>query len=339
MGILGGFALTFLAGSMMGTNLVPLKWIRVWKWENFWFVYSIMSLLIVPFCIAFLFVPHLAAVYGSVPLSTIVRPFFYGMLWGVAQLGAGICVDKIGLALTGSILNGLCAAFGTLTPLVLQHSDLISKPSGQFLLAGTGVMLLGVALCGWAGFQREKAQSKAAASPRSGKAYLLVMIIAVVSGLLAALLNIALAFGGEIVQLARAQGAPASWAVFAVWPIALMGGLVVNLGYSGYLLSRHQTWRNFAATPKEIFGPVVGGSIWMIAIAIYSSGTVFLGILGVSVGWALFQITLILSGNLAGLMTGEWKATARRVFAVNLAGVAVLFVATGMMAAANYSAR
>ena len=62
------------------------------------------------------------------------------------------------------------------------------------------------------------------------------MLIAVVSGLLAALLNIALAFGGDIVQLARLQGAPAAWAVFAVWPLALMGGLLINLAYSIYLL-------------------------------------------------------------------------------------------------------
>src|SRR5579862_4568390 len=121
--ILAGFVIVFFAGSIMGTNLVPLKWIRVWKWENFWLVYSVMSLLVVPICIAFIFVPHLGAVYSSIPLSTMAKPFFYGVLWGVAQLGAGISVDKIGLALTGSILNGLCAALGTLTPLLLLHFE------------------------------------------------------------------------------------------------------------------------------------------------------------------------------------------------------------------------
>ena len=338
MVILAGFLIVFFAGSIMGTNLVPLKWIRVWKWENFWFVYSIMSLLVVPICIASIFVPHLGAVYSSIPLSTMAKPFLYGVLWGVAQLGAGISVDKIGLALTGSILNGLCAALGTLTPLLLLHFDLVSKPSGQLLLVGTAVMLLGVALCGWAGYQREKTLPLPPGAVRSGKTYLLVMILCVVSGFLAALLNIALAFGGDIVQLAKAQGAQAQWAVFAVWPIALLGGLVVNIGYSVFLLTRDKTWGNFGAKPLEMGPAILGGSIWMIAIAIYSSGTVYLGILGVSVGWALFNITLILSGNLAGLLTGEWKAIASRIFNVNVAGVSVLLLATIIMAAANYSA-
>jgi L-rhamnose-H+ transport protein len=338
MSILAGFVMVFFAGSIMGTTLVPLKWIRAWKWENFWFVYSIMSLLIVPFCIAFHFVPHLAVVYASIPLSTMAKPFFYGVLWGVAQLGAGICVDKIGLALTGSILNGLCAALGTLTPLVLLHFELLSKPSGQLLLAGTAVMLLGVALCGWAGYQREKTLPLLSGTIRSGKTYILVMILCGVSGFLAALLNIALAFGGDIIQLARALGTPTSWAVFAVWPIALLGGLVVNLGYSVYLLIRNKTWGNFAANPLEMGAAILGGSIWMIAIAIYSSGTVYLGVLGVSAGWALFNIALILSANLGGLLTGEWKSVGRRIFNVNVAGVVVLLVATIVMAAANYSA-
>jgi L-rhamnose-H+ transport protein len=164
------------------------------------------------------------------------------------------------------------------------------------------------------------------------------MVLAVVSGLFAALLNIALAFGGEIVKQAENQGAAPSWAVFAVWPLALMGGLIVNLAYSVYLMSRNQTWGNFNAKSSEVVFPVLGGSLWMIAIAIYSSGTVFLGLLGVSVGWALFQITMILAGNLAGIWTGEWRSAPRNVFNTNIAGVAVLFFATLMMAAANYSA-
>jgi L-rhamnose-H+ transport protein len=337
MEIVRGFALTLLAGSMMGANLVPLKWTKVWKWENFWFVYSIVSLLIVPFCLAFIFIPHLTTVYASVPIDTLVKPFLYGTLWGVAQLGAGICVQKIGLALTGSILNGLCATFGTLTPLILQHSELLSKPSGVLLLGGVAVMIVGVVLCGWAGLRRERAQQQEAATPRAAGAYWIVMMIAIISGLFAALLNIALAFGGEIVGLARIQGAPAAWAVFSVWPLALLGGLIINLAYSIFLMTRDHTWGSFAAKPAEVAFPVIGGSMWMIAIAVYSSATVFLGILGVSIGWALFQITLILSGNLAGIWTGEWRTSNKSIFNANLAGIGFLFVATAMMAAANYS--
>jgi hypothetical protein len=35
MGLLEGFGLTCVAGGVMGANLLPMKWIKVWKWENF----------------------------------------------------------------------------------------------------------------------------------------------------------------------------------------------------------------------------------------------------------------------------------------------------------------
>jgi len=337
MNIGAGLVLVFLAGTLMGGNLVPLKWIRTWGWENFWFVYSIVSLLVVPCVLAFALIPHLTAVYAGAPRSALARPFLYGMLWGVAQLGAGICVDKIGLALTGAILNGLSSAFGTLTPLIAQHSNMLGSSSGILLIAGTGVMLAGVVLCGWAGYRREEILTGTTPGRRAGRAYFLVMLLAIVSGVLAALLNIALAFGGDIVQGARAQGAAPAWAVFAVWPLALAGGLILNLAYSIYLMNRNHSWGNFAARPKEIVHPVLGGSLWMLAIAIYSSGTVFLGILGVSVGWALFQITMILVATLAGIWTHEWRSIERRIFHVNVGGVALLFGAIVMMAVANYS--
>jgi L-rhamnose-H+ transport protein len=77
--------------------------------------------------------------------------------------------------------------------------------------------------------------------------------------------------------------------------------------------------------------------MWMGGIAIYSSGTTLLGILGVSVGWALFQISLILCGNAAGLLTGEWRQMEARIQRVHIGGIVFLFLAIGMIAAANYS--
>lgn len=319
----------------MGANLLPMKWIKMWKWENFWLIYSVVSLLVVPVVLAYLVVPKFNELYATLSTGAILMPFVLGAAWGFAQLGAGVCVDRIGLALTASILNGFAAAAGTLLPVLLQHLNMLFQRSGLLILTGTGVMVVGVALCGWAGRQREKVAGLSESS--SHGAYGLVIGVAVVSGVLAALLNIALAYGGDIIQRAREQGAQPVWAVFAVWPLVLAGALIVNVGYSLYLLSRNKTWGNFGADMAELRNPVLGGCMWMGAIAIYSSGTTFLGILGVSVGWALFQITMILGGNLAGLMTGEWRQTETRIRRANLAGVVILFLAMALFGLANYS--
>jgi len=349
-GLFQGFAVTFLAGLVMGGNLLPIKWARIWKWENFWLVYSLVGLLVVPVGLAFFLLPNLGSVYASLSPRAVTLPFLLGAGWGIAQLGSGVCVHRIGFALTASILNGLCAASGTLVPLALQHAEMLFQTTGLLILAGTAVMLVGVAFCGWAGARREETlrqqgsgagfSSREAAMSQtaiSRAGYLATVALAVISGFLAALLNFALAFGGGIVQKVLAEGAKPVWAPFAVWPIALLGGLLVNVGYCLYLLFKNRTWGNFGGGVRELKNPVLAGCMWMGGIAIYSSGTTLLGILGVSVGWALFQISLILCGNAAGLLTGEWRQMEARIQRVHIGGIVFLFLAIGMIAAANYS--
>jgi L-rhamnose-H+ transport protein len=329
-----GLALVLLAGITMGGNLVPMKWMKVWKWENFWLVYSVVALVVVPFALAFFLLPGIGGVYASLSLRVMLLPFLYGLTWGIAQLGAGICVHRIGLGLTGSILNGICAASGAFIPLCIQHHELLLRKSGLMIIAGTVVMAVGLGLCGWAGREREKETGQLKSS---GSGYVGILVLAIVSGVMASLLNIALAFGGDIVEKARQAGSAPAWAPFAVWPIALAGGFLTNLGYCLYKLSRNHSWGSFGGGPREAFNPILGGALWMGAIAIYSSGATFLGVLGFSVGWALFQIAMILTGNVAGLLTGEWRQMPSRISRANIIGVAVLFLAVIMIGAANYS--
>lgn len=332
--LFAGVGLALVAGVTMGNFLLPLKWARNWKWENTWLVFSLVSLLVLPLGLAFLLLPNLAAVYASLPLRTLLLPFVFGAGWGIAQVGLGLCVSRFGLALTLSLLIGVGAACGTIIPMMVLHPATLVESRGLLVLAGTLVMLAGVAVCAWAGWQREKTAGQAPVAGGYGRAVLL----AVVSGVLSSLLNFALAFCGEIVQRAQEQGARNAFAPFAVWPIALLGGLFVNVGYSCYLLTHNQTWGHFRPLGREVLNPVLMGVMWMGAIALYSSGSTYLGVLGVSIGWALFQITMILAGNVSGLLTGEWQRLESRIYRTNLAGVSVLFLAIIIIGAADWFA-
>ena len=97
MNNVAGFFLTFVAGTSVGISMWPLKWVRGLKWEIFWLLCSIFSLIVVPFALAFAVLPHLNAAYASLPPQQISQPFLMGLLWGVAQLGAGLCVHKLGV--------------------------------------------------------------------------------------------------------------------------------------------------------------------------------------------------------------------------------------------------
>ena len=61
----------------------------------------------------------------------------------------------------------------------------------------------------------------------------------------------------------------------------------------------------------------------------------FLGVLGTSVGWALFQIFMIMTANLSGVLTGEWKGAPKSAVYRLSIGLALLAVATVLMALGN----
>ncbi len=349
MALITGFALTLLAGITMGFSMWSIKWARVWKWENFWFVYAIASLIIAPLVLAFLLLPHLSLVYASLTTREVMLPFVLGVLWGFAQLGAGICVHRLGFAVSGAVLNGVGAAVGTLVPLIILHREVLLQGSGLLILLGMAITLGGVTLCGWSGYRREEAarsqgrgagfsttETAMAQSASTRKEYIINLAIAFGSGVLSALLNIALAYSSGIMDKVRSHGGQASWAPFAVWPIALVGGSLVNISFSVYLLFKNKSWGYFREKFSEIVNPALAAFMWMGAIALYSSATTYLGTLGISIGFALFTITMILSGQLAAVVTGEWRFMQRSIYRSFFMGIGLLMLAVLAIGAANY---
>lgn len=344
-----GFLLTIIAGTSVGISMWPLKWSRHWKWGNFWLLYAVFSLIVVPFGLAFAVLPHLGSVYADLPESELVRPFLLGALWGLAQLGAGISVHRLGLAVGGAILNSVGAAFGTLLPLVFLHSEEMLRPSGLLLLGGTAAMLLGAVLCGWSGYLREEEAKRAGRGAGfekeqtamrqvglSKSAYLTALAISAGSGVLASLLNVALAYGGTITDAVVQRGGSPAMAPFAVWPIALLGGSLVNIGYAIRIISKDQSWGAFRQNHIEVLFPLAAALLWMGGIAIYSSGTTYLGVLGVSIGYAVYMIVMVLSGQLAGVFTGEWRRMQASTYRAFISGIAVLILAVLMMGGSRY---
>ena len=353
MNNLTGFFLTVAAGACVGFSMWPLKWARTWKWENFWLFYSFFSLIIFPAGLAFVALPHLATAYASLTLGDILLPLLLGFSWGFAQLGAGVCVQRLGLAVTIAVLVAVGAAFGTIIPLLSLHREATLASNGLSILIGTALMLTGAGFCGWSGYLREAEARERNLGSGFGKeqvamrqdsmgkgAYLLTLGIAVGAGVLASLLNIALAYGGGITKAVEAQGAHASWAPFAVWPVALLGGSVVNIGYSLFLLTKNKTWRNFRGfSLREFVKPVFAAFLWMAGIAIYSSGTTFLGALGVSIGFAVYMITMILNSQLAAVISGEWHLMKPRTYRVFALGIGLLVAAVVTIGASKYLER
>jgi len=330
-----GITLTLLAGLMSGNCMLPMKFAQRWKWENIWLIFSVVSLVVLPWALALYLVDHLFETYQALSLFQLAIPFLFGAGWGIAQILFGISVQRLGLGLAYAIIIGLGALLGTLVPLMIQHRSQVSEHALVEIFAGVAVMMLGIGLSTWGGQVRERAHRPDALTlPTSG--YFIAVLLAILCGVMAPMLNFSFAFGQDIAHRAALFGNPELHAAYAVWPIGLAGGFVPNLAYCLYLLRKNQTWSAFKPASMEVLLPVLMGFLWMGAVSLYGMSATYLGSLGTSIGWGLFQIFMIMTAILSGVLTGEWKGAPASSKWLLTSGCACLTAATALLAIGNH---
>jgi L-rhamnose-H+ transport protein len=326
--MLGGIGLTMAAGVMSGNCMLPLKFIKRWRWENTWLLFSLVSLLVLPWMLSIALVRNLREIYAALPGTQFLAPVLFGAGWGVAQILFGLSVRRLGLGVGYAIIIGMGAVLGTLVPLFLGDRPPIPTASLAEIISGILVMMLGIVLTAWGGQVRERAGHSAAPKEPSQGAYLPAVLLAVLCGFLAPMLNYAFVSGQGLAVEAVLHGNTAITAAYAVWPIALLGGLIPNLAYSLVLLRRNKSWAEFRESPHDARYPVLMAVLWMGAFALYGMSTALLGVLGTSIGWGLFQIFMIMTATISGMLTAEWKSAPRSAIVFLTAGMAALVGAT-----------
>src|SRR5579863_8312288 len=183
-----GIGLTLLAGLMSGNCMLPMKFSRSWKWENTWLVFSVVSLVILPWMLALGFVNHLFDAYRHLSLLQFAVPFLFGAGWGIAQVLFGDSVARLGLGLAYAIIIGLGALLGTLVPLFTQHRSQVGAPALFEILAGVAVMVIGIGLSTWGGQIREW-NRHTASHVGAANGYSAAVLLAILCGVMAPMLN------------------------------------------------------------------------------------------------------------------------------------------------------
>lgn len=326
--LLAAVSLTMLAGVMSGTCMLPMKFVRSWKWENLWLIFSLFSLVVIPWMLAIGLVDRLFETYRALSFRQLAVPMLFGAGWGVAQILFGISVKRLGLGIAYAIIVGLGAVLGTLVPLFAQQRATANDHAMQLIICGVAVMVIGILLTTWGGQIKERATSQSA----SQRPYAAAISVAVLCGLMAPMLNYSFAFGQVIAQIAVRLGNQPVHSPYAVWPIGLAGGFLPNAAYSLWLLSKNRTWPLFRRAPPDLLWSCLMGILWMGAFALYGMSASLLGALGTSIGWGLLQIFMIMTATLAGVMTGEWQQASRSAKLLMGSGMASLTVAIVLLA-------
>lgn len=325
------FILVILASLFQGSFGVGMKYMAPLKWEAWWLVHISIAMLLFPLTWAFISVPGLIEIISNAPSNAIQLAMFFGFLWGIGGIMFGVSIPFIGISLTYGIVMGLASSVGSLIPL-FQLENATQQAAFPIVLMGVAVMLIGVIFTAIAGIQRDKLKNADNKSDNIVKG----IIIASVSGVLSAFLNVGFANAAPIAKIAEASGVITSNSSLAAWVVVLMGAFVMNLGYAIFKLYKNRSWNSFAATNsgKAYLWAIIAGLCWFAALGVYGHGAALMGQMGPIIGWPMMLGLSLGISNIWAYRSGEWKG-AEKPFKILLIGLLILIFASIILAYAN----
>ncbi len=179
-----GILVVAVAGLTMGSGVWPMKLMRKFQFEHWWFVGMLIGLIILPWAITIAAFPRAFEAYREVPVSVLITSNAFSISWGIANVLFALCAMRIGVALTMAVLTGLGVSVASIMPLIFKGSGLfkdapnLTSPAGLTILGGIAVMLVGVALASLAGFGRDRELKKLEQTSGNFLAGLLMAIVA-----------------------------------------------------------------------------------------------------------------------------------------------------------------
>jgi len=327
-----GVVLSLIAGILNGSFASPTKYVKQWKWENIWPVWAAVGMILAPMVVLFATIPNPLGFYRDAALRDLLLLFGFGVGFGLAQICFGLGLAAVGLALGFALMIGLTTVVGSMVPLIIQQPETALTPKGLMIIAGVAVILVGIIFCAVAGGKKERESRTAAGnqgeSTAGGRSFKMGLVICFFGGALGPFINFGLAFGTPLLKRAAELGVSPANRPNVLWPPLMMAAFVPYLAYCIYLWRKNRTLHLFTLPGTGInwlFGAIMG-SLWLGSTVIYGAATSRMAGMGPILGWPLFMSIIIITSNVWGFMTGEWKGVSRKPLTLMLVGISFLIL-------------
>ncbi len=338
--VLLGFFFILVGAICGGSFGLPSKFApKDTPWEVLWgpfflFVTVLIPVLLFPFIANGLY--ETCAQAGG---PVIILPLAFGFLWGLGSMTLGLSFAFVGLSLAYAINYGAQIIFGSMGPILIHSRGDLAMTHGYVIMAGVGICLLGVVVCGKAAILKGRSmESQAQEDTQEGSALIKGLFVAFLSGLLCACYSIAFSFGSKVMAISKDDFGNAEWrSTFVVTALVLWGGALSSLAYCLFKIIRNRSWGHFSqgTIVKTLIIALVMALLHDGAILFWGLGASRLGSLGVGVGYAVFMSFAIIVGNVNGFITGEWKGASQQSKRWIAAGIAVLIIGVSVLATGN----
>ncbi|WP_066627861.1 L-rhamnose/proton symporter RhaT [Labilibacter marinus] len=338
-----GTGLHAVGGISAASCYMPFEKVKNWSWGVFWIVQAFFAWLIMPLVIGYFTVPDLFEVLAKSPSPAFWGALLLGATYGFGGLSFGYAIRSIGYSLTYTISIGISAVLGTVIPLVIkgQLVEQFTKPGGGVVLIGMIVSIIGVALCGRAGFLKEQNINK---EEGSGSTFNMKkgLLLTLIAGTLSAIWGVSLEVGQPISDIAAEHGA-GHFEGNAKLIVSSFGCLLTNLIWfitvtvkdgsikslvSSKEIGKGRYFKNFALSG-------LAGSLWYFQFFFYGLGHVRMGSFQFA-SWVLHMSMLIFFSYIIGVLMKEWKGVSKKTYITLIIALCVLVSSFIIMTYGSY---
>jgi L-rhamnose-H+ transport protein len=336
---------------------------------------------VAPWILASINTNDLIAVLREAPLDSLFWAYFWGVMWGIGGLTFGLSMRYLGLSLGMGVALGYCAVFGTLMPPIF-HGEFADKvlatTSGQVILLGVVVCVLGIFFAGLAGRAKEKEmseeQKKATIKEFNfGRG----ILMATFSGIMSSCMAYGLDAAAPVAEISANHGTSAIWTGLPKLCVVLLGGFTSNFIWCVILNKRNRTGYQYfsrrirkvsLATQEMMAVQTAGGAPTVEAgsgtaettpepvpvlrnyvFSALAGGVWYMQFFFYTMGetqmgsykfssWTIHMASIILFSSLWGIALHEWKGSSRMTRGKLALGLVTLVVSTIVVGYGNYLA-
>lgn len=328
-----GILLAVLSGILFGICFTPMRYMKTFAWENSWFAWNFCACLMLTPLIAWLTIPSAFEVFREIGLQRNLIVLGVGLLSGSSGILFGLGLARVGTTLVNSLCNGISLIVGSFIPLIIQHREALEGRIGASLVAGFALSVAGVVVCARAGSLREEPSAymgEHSDDPRAHRRIALEGIfLSIAAGLLMPLVNLGLAFGDGLMEVARYHGSSEAFMSFAVYVPFFAGSFLSTALYCGSLWAKNQSYRQFRA-PRGLRFTVLAcliAMLWMGGNTLYGWALPWMQSYGPILAWPVCLASCNIAAAVVECIYGDWRGPALRSLTVGL-GILTASIAT-----------
>lgn len=331
-----------VGGVAASTCYVPYQKVKKWSWDSYWLVQASFAWFIFPFLVGFLTVPNLMDVFGDASTEVLVNATLLGAIYGFGGMCFGFAIRHIGYSLTYTISIGISAILGTIVPLIM-HGELSQKfngPGGYTIFSGMGLALLGIVVCGIAGYRKEKDLKRNKIDGAEPLTFNMKkgLTLTLIAGVLSAVFGISLEVGAPVAEIAGNYGA-GNFEGNANLILSTGGAFITNFIWFTVVGLQKGTLKEIIDVKgigKKHFYlnlgmSILSGALWYGQFFFYGIGHVQMGAYKFA-SWVLHMSMLIFFSYIVGIVMKEWKYVTKQTYFTLVIALIILVVSFIIMA-------